>query len=193
MNELISRIVGVDPAFRNGGFWTCVFEPDTRVHTFLQFPHVLAFDRYCAKLDGFGRNVFFVVENSNLEKFTFYTHKTASGVLLTAEQAKRTKCSPIPKQELLSISRNVGANQAASEYACIAVKEHFGQAALLELSPKQKGRKYTEMEFSYFVAQDRAILKGYNNLQDQRDAYKLAHQGLDHLKLVFKWHTLSQG
>lgn len=191
MNALSTTVIGVDPAFRKGGFWTAVYEPLKTAVTFVPYPTVLEFHDYINRIPTSGSSPFFAVENSNIDAFLFYTHKSHGGALLTAGQARKVRGAKLlTKAEIATIGRNVGANQAVSELTCRSIIQRFGAERLLALSPKQKGRKYTEMEFNYIYRNlDKVTLYGYkggNDGQDQRDAYKLAMQGYDHLKLLQK-------
>jgi hypothetical protein len=67
------------------------------------------------------------IENSNLQNVTFDMKGT--------------------KGMVAKISRNVGANQAASQYTVDACKWHYGDKYVFEVSPKQKGAKWTQAMF----------------------------------------------
>lgn len=145
--------VGVDPAFRIGGFWACFLDHTDRTATFRQFRDVLAFDRFIHSPDA-PENAFFCVENSNLQNQNF--DMTGS------------------REEIARKGRNVGTNQAVSELTVRSACDRYGPNAVINISPRQKGAKWPESTFQVCAKQDRVSLVGYTGNQDQRDAFKLA-------------------
>lgn len=176
-------IVGVDPAFRRGGFWACFIDTSDRTVVFRQFRDVLTWDRFLRGSEAPGiAHVF--VENSNEQKKTFYTHKTATGALLTPSQARKHR-NPIPlnSSELSGVSRNVGANQGVSELSVRAAVDRYGKEYVSSISPEKKGTKYNEMYFRAALKGDNVTALNYSGTQDERDAYKLAHMALAAFKM----------
>jgi hypothetical protein len=143
--------IGVDPAFRKGGFWICLLDPPNC--TFLKAKNVLEFDRLLRYVIH-PINVYIAIENSNDQNTTFDMSGNA------AEIARK--------------SRNVGANQAVSQLAVQACIDAYGGGCVISVSPRQKGVKYTEKQFEAVVSQDRLNVINYTGNQDQRDAFKLA-------------------
>lgn len=177
-------IIGVDPAFRKGGFWACFLDMSDRSCVFRPFRDVLTWDRFLRSPEA-PQSAYVVVENSNLQNATFYTHKTAKGALLTASQAKRSRALIIPLShaELTRASRNVGTNQGVSELTVRSAIDRYGKDAVLNLSPEKKGAKYDERYFLAALKGDRVTPVGYTGTQDERDAYKLAHIGISELRV----------
>ena len=162
-------IIGVDPAFRKGGFWACFLDTDDRTVVFRQFRDVLAWDRFLRSEDA-PESAYAVIENSNLQNITFARHMTGD------------------RAAIIRKSRNVGTNQAASELTVQSAIDRYGKDAVLNLSPEKKGAKYDERYFFAALKGDRVTPIGYTGTQDERDAYKLAHIGLSELKM--RWRVL---
>lgn len=143
--------LGVDPAFRQDGFAVCLIEDGAaKFHTIKG--GLLGFFEYIYDL---GDNVIACVENSNLQDVTFDMEGSKAVV------AKK--------------SRNVGANQAASEYTYQAAVMRWGDAKVFQVSPREKGKKYTPEQFAWIVKSEKHKLEGYKkSKQDHRDAYQLA-------------------
>jgi hypothetical protein len=145
--------VGVDPAFRKGGFWACFLDMTERSATFRVFRDVLEFDRFLQSPDA-PENAVVCVENSNLQNKNF--DMTGS------------------RPELARKGRNVGTNQAASQLAVQSAIDRYGVKSVLNISPRAKGAKLMPAQFVSILAQDRINPIKYTGNQDQRDAYKLA-------------------
>lgn len=140
-------LIGIDPAFRKTGFAVVVIDENREAQGYM-FRSFLDFIEW-VPLQDFDRPVYVGIENSNMQDLTF-----------------NPKASP--KQH-----RNVGANQAASQYTVDYCRHYFGNEYVFEISPKQKGRKWTAGEFKAIAKQDgHAIIGRFN--QDQRDAYQIA-------------------
>jgi hypothetical protein len=157
-------LIGVDPAFRKGGFWACFLDMEERTVQFRCFRNVLHFDRFLFSEDAPER-AFVIVENSNLQNITFARHM-------------KGKLS-----EITRMSRNVGTNQAVSELAYVSAVERYGKDAVLNMSPERKGKKYDERFFQAALKGDGVKAVNYSGTQDERDTYKLAHMGLYEMKL----------
>ena len=146
-------LIGIDPAFRKSGFCACVIDQENEVQ-FKTFKN--GFLDFMKWADDLPDEVIICIENSNLQNVT-YPGKTQS------------------KAVLAKISRNVGANQAASQYTvdyCIA---KFGDKKVLGISPLTKGAKWVkDSTFKRVVKSENHTLVNYTGSQDQRDAYKLA-------------------
>jgi len=93
------------------------------------------------------------VENSNMQNVTFNMSGT--------------------KGAIAKMSRNVGANQAASQYTVDICKWYFGEDNVIPISPKQKGKKWNNLEFRQVAKFKKHKVVGSFN-QDQRDAYQIA-------------------
>lgn len=149
----MKTFIGVDPAFRKGGFCACFLDMTDRTAVFRSFRDVLEFDRFLHSPDA-PEKAIVCVENSNLQNKNF--DMTGS------------------RPELARKGRNVGTNQAASQLTVQSVIDRYGKAACINISPKEKGAKYSKEIFGKVVNQDRITLVKYTGSQDQRDAYKLA-------------------
>lgn len=145
--------IGVDPAFRAGGFVAAIIDMADKTVVFRTFKNVLAWDRWLMS-DESPSSAFVCVENSNLQNQTF----DMGG---TREKAARH-------------SRNVGTNQAVSQLAYESARERYGDNAF-QVSPKQKGKKVTDSRmFGAIVQHDGILLPKGKISQDSRDAYMLA-------------------
>lgn len=143
--------IGIDPAFRKNGFGVCVIDETGEAQGY-QFRGLLEFIRWVDS-QCFHDRVIVGIENSNMINATF--------------DMKGTKGAIARK------SRNVGANQAASQYTVDFCRWFFGPGKVFEISPKDKGGKYDQKTFQQVVKQEGHTIFGKWN-QDKRDAYKLA-------------------
>lgn len=157
-------VIGVDPAFRQGGFWACFVDLMDRTARFTQFRDVLEFDRFL-RSDESPERCLVVVENSNLQNMTFARHQGGK----------------LP--DVMRKSRNVGTNQAASELAYRAAVDRYGKDAVMNISPERKGSKFNEMYFRAALKGDGVTSENYTKNQDQRDAYQLARMGMSSLNM----------
>lgn len=151
----MSIYIGVDPAFRKDGFRACVVDYTDRTVRFLAFDSVLHWDRWLRSDDAPApdiNRVVVVVENSNLQNQNF----DMSG----------------SRAEIARKGRNVGTNQAVSQLAFQSAADRYGRGSVYEVSPRQKGAKWTDIEAKAVAMQERLLLPKSN--QDERDAFKLA-------------------
>lgn len=147
--------IGIDPAFRKGGFCVCVIDEDSTAR-FTTFSGLVAFVKwlYWEAPD----QAIVTVENSNLQNKTF----DMSG----------------SKAEVARKSRNVGCNQAISQEVVNFCIDKYGEENVNNISPKEKGAKLTDVQFKSIATMKRHKLARYTGSQDQRDAYKLAIFGI---------------
>ena len=147
--------IGVDPAFRRNGFAAAIIDGDTLQTK--RFVDLIDFVFFVVSLHNMNADVVFCIENANEQNATF----------------PRTFAHNAAKQARLS--RNVGANQAVSELACIAVEKIFGKSRLISVSPIKKGAKMSE-KYLLAVLQSMNIKLCTNRCltQDEIDAAKLA-------------------
>ena len=144
--------IGVDPAFRQGGFWAAILDMTDKSVRFLQFKDVLDWYDWL-RSDESPDRAFVCIENSNLQNQNF--DMTGS------------------RQELARKGRNVGTNQAVSELAYRAATKVDGFTAF-QVSPKEKGAKYSPQMFGYVIRQEGVLLPKGSINQAARDAFKLA-------------------
>jgi hypothetical protein len=144
--------IGVDPAFREGGFWAAILDMADKTLVFRSFD-LLTWHDFLNSQDAPDR-CFVMVENSNLQNKSFDTTGN--------------------KAEVARKGRNVGCNQAVSELAYQSAVRRYGKNAF-QVSPKEKGAKITDARTFLAVLKSEGVLlpKGTSN-QDQRDAAKLA-------------------
>lgn len=148
--------VGVDPAFRSGGFRIAIVDMKKKTVHFSCMKDVFEWYEYVRdRLSGL-EECYICIENSNAQDATFDMSGTRSQI------AKR--------------SRNVGCNQAASEYAVIAAKKFMPEGRVFEVSPLEKGEKIrSNTTFQALVGFYKLeICKKGPVIQDERDAFKLA-------------------
>lgn len=145
--------IGVDPAFRSGGFWACILDMTDKTAAFKCFADVLEYHDWLRSLEA-PLSCFVCVENSNLQNKSFDMSGKA------VEVARK--------------SRNAGCNMAVSELAYQSSLRRYGKDRAFQVSPKEKGNKWTADQFGAVLKYDGVtiITKGAN--QDCRDAYKLA-------------------
>ena len=148
-----ATIIGVDPAFRKGGFWVCILDYTERTAVFRSFRDVLTFDRWLQSPDAPAKALV-CIENSNLQNVNFDT----SG----------------PRNVTARKGRNVGTNQAASHYTATAAVDRYGKNSVVELSPLEKGFKWNSRQFQAVAQQERLTLYNFPDNQDARDAAKVA-------------------
>ena len=144
--------IGIDPAFRERGFAICIID-ETKEVAFRIFRSFLSFLDWLMEAP---ENCIVCIENSNLQNATFNMGGN--------------------KAQLAKHSRDVGKNQAASQYTVDACVKFFGEENVIELSPKQKGEKIKVDGIVFGLAKQygHKLLKKKLN-QDERDAYKLAY------------------
>jgi hypothetical protein len=147
-------IIGIDPAFRKAGFAICIIDTEGEAQGKM-FKSFLDFLRWLTTLGEAPENAIVGIENSNLQNITFDMKGT--------------------KGMVAKISRNVGANQAASQYTVDLCKHHYGEKSVIEISPKQKGAKWSQAVFRAVAKSEGHKVVGKFN-QDQRDAYQIALQ-----------------
>lgn len=161
-------IVGVDPAFRKGGFWGAMLDLQTRQVKPIRFIDVFDFYEFIKALPD-KKDVFCAIENSNLQNVTF-TRGSARNAMTAAR-----------------VSRNVGANQAVSELTFSAAQIHLGSGNVLAFSPKQKGVKIENSKiFEAYLITNNITLNwdGSKLCQDARDAIKIAVLSIPHAILL---------
>lgn len=146
--------IGLDPAFRAGGFWAAILDMADKTLVFKGFKNLLEWDRWLQSPDAPIR-CFVLVENSNLQNQSFDTSGS--------------------KVEVARKGRNVGCNQAVSELAYQSARDRYGERNAMQISPKDKGAKITDARTFLALLKSEGVLlpKGASN-QDQRDAAKLA-------------------
>tara|TARA_R100000655_G_scaffold23948_1_gene48103 strand:+ start:1192 stop:1674 length:483 start_codon:yes stop_codon:yes gene_type:complete len=144
--------IGVDPAFRAGGFSICIIDKAKKSVNFKTFKNgFLGFCNWFLNDAPKVGNVLFCVENSNLTRATF---DTRGNTLIVARK-----------------SRNVGKNQAISQNTADLIRSKY---PLIDLSPAQKGRKWTAEQFKRVADSEGHTIEKKRTNQDERDAYKLA-------------------
>lgn len=145
--------IGVDPAFRAGGFWAAILDMRDKSVAFKKFASVLAFHDWLRSGDS-PLSCFVCVENSNMQNINF-------------DMAGN-------KAEVARKGRNVGCNQAVSQLAYDSALARYGPERVYQVSPAMKGNKYTPGQFGAVVKSDGVTLPKGSQNQDCRDAYKLA-------------------
>ncbi len=163
--------IGIDPAFREGGFAICLIEGrDVR---FVSFKNFLAFVSWL--IHERPENARVCIENSNLQNVTFSVNQIAYGM-------KKAKAGDAQiYSHIARISRDAGKNQAASQYTVDICRVYFGAENVFELSPKEKGAKVEIHAICAGIARANGHDFPKTSNQDQRDAYMLAAK-LIHIK-----------
>lgn len=154
-------ILGIDPAFRQEGTALCLqkdrellFWRPKDLWELMDWIRVHRHD-----LD------YVMVEDSYQDRVTYPRGK-----------GKKLKVGTIAK-----ISRDVGMNQAASQYIISWAIKCLGEDKVIGVTPGQKGKKQPDNIFQGIVRQDKmTIIGGYKpqkNYQDERDAYMVICAG----------------
>lgn len=144
--------IGVDPAFRAGGFAVCVLNMARKTADFLVMD-LLEFHDWLRSPAAPAR-CFVCIENSNLQNQNFDTSGTR------AEVARK--------------GRNVGCNQAVSEFAYRSAVRRYGQENVYQVSPREKGAKVVDHRTFAAIMRVDGIVPPASLSQDKRDAYQLA-------------------
>ena len=150
--------IGVDPAFRAGGFVSVIIDMADRTARVMTFESLLHWHDWLRSPDA-PAQAYVCVENSNLQNKTF----DMSG----------------GKPEVARMSRNAGANQAVSQLAFESARARYGTKTVYEVSPRQKGAKVTDARLFAAIVQQAGILLPKQKLsQDARDAFMLADMAM---------------
>ena len=145
--------IGIDPAFRKKGFAIAIIDTTDNTVNFKTFRNgFLDFLGWMISDRPNISDTVFCVENSNLQKVTFDMRGN--------------------KNVVARKSRNVGKNQAASQYTVDTCRAYGFK--VIDLSPKDKGGKWTEDGFKWVVKSKKLILSKAKPNQDEKDALKLA-------------------
>ena len=112
-------IIGLDPAFREGGFGAAIIEQG--IVTFGNIANFADFLNYC---DIAPAGVLWCIENSNLDNTTYEYLRGGN------------------TRTLMAKSRDVGKNQAISQVVCDYLIKKFGAERVTAISPRQKGAKW---------------------------------------------------
>ena len=147
-------VIGIDPAFRKKGFAMCIID-ETGDIGFKVFKTFLDFVKWAFSEDVPAGKVNVVIENANLQNITF----DMSG----------------SKGEIAKRSRNVGACQAISQATFELCQYVFGKDCTFEVSPREKGKKWTPAEANN-IATEKGLNYTFKNSeaeQDKIDAFKL--------------------
>jgi hypothetical protein len=165
--------IGIDPAFREGGFSICIIDMSDKTarfktfkNGFLDFSSWFLYDSPDVAL--------VCVENSNLTNRTFWTHRNSkTGALMTSNQAKYNKAArPLNAYEAAKVSRDVGKNQATSQNVVDLCRTKYNT---INCSPLQKGGKWTKQAIAAGVLRSEGLTSDKKRMnQDDRDAFKLA-------------------
>lgn len=110
------------------------------------------------------RDMVFCIENSNLQNANF--DKSGSRAVIQRK------------------GRNVGTNQAVSQLAVWSAVSLVGSERVFEVSPLDKGAKWTPVQFQAVMKQEGLNYDLKSTNQDQRDALKLALIA----KARYKWN-----
>lgn len=142
--------IGIDPAFRKDGFCICIIDKSDNTILFKTFKD--GFLGFCSWFlhDG-PKTAIICVENSNLQDVNFDMRGN--------------------KKVISRKGRNVGKNQAISQCVVDLCKTKY---KVIDLSPRQKGRKWNNEFFKIELNKNKHQLNKKTSSQDERDAYKLA-------------------
>lgn len=113
------------------------------------------------------------VESSNLQNATFYTHRDKRTFkLLTKYQAQyNPNARKLRDEEFARLSRDAGKNQATSQNTVDMCRSKY---KVLDLSPKAKGKKWTDKQFRTQLMVEKLKFSKKRSNQDERDSSKVA-------------------
>lgn len=186
MNNKPTIFIGIDPAERKNGFAICIIDTSDNTVSFKPFKSGLVdFFSWILNDAPDQIQVLFCVENSNLQKELFYTHRAIdSGALLSSSQAKYIKSRKLSIGEIKTACMSVGKNQAISQNTVDILKAR--NYNVIDISPREKGKKWSEIECLAVSKQEKHELGKHIKNQDCRDSYKLALIAKDRSKKPFK-------
>ena len=142
--------IGIDPAFRKDGFCMAIIDTSDMTIRFKTFKN--GFLDFCSWfLYDSPDKAIICVENSNLQNETF--DMTGNKNIVARK------------------SRSVGKNQAISQCTVDLCKTKF---KVIDCSPKQKGSKWSALQYKSAMQREKIILPKSTSNQDERDAAKLA-------------------
>ena len=144
--------VGIDPSFRQSGYALCCIDTSDNSVSFKTFKN--GFNDFCSWVRNdapIQSDCIICVENSNLQNESF--DLTGSLVMVARK------------------SRNVGKNQAVSQNSVDLLRANG--YLVVDLSPKEKGKKYTALEFAAVAKSEKHTVSKQTS-QDEKDAYKMA-------------------
>ena len=166
--------IGIDPAFRKGGFAICVIDTSDRTVWFKMFKNgFLDFQSWFFNDSPPPEGVIVSIENSNLQDVTFWTHRHPNGSLLSKHKAKYVKGSrPLSDGERHRASRDAGKNMATSQFVVDTCRAKY---KIIDMSPKDKGGKWeTHKLFTQILMQEKLTYGQKTTNQDKRCAFKMA-------------------
>lgn len=148
--------VGVDPAFRDGGFAVAIIDMRAKTLSFRTMQNVFEWYEFVKNDLSAKPDVFVCIEDSSKQNLTFKMSGT--------------------RETLARLSRNVGCNQAVSSLAVFAAKKFLPKGRVFALSPREKGAKIqSAATFLAFVKNFGVEIQKKGAIsQDERDAAKLA-------------------
>ena len=152
MNK-VKYYIGIDPAFRMNGFALAIINAQNKTISYNQFKGgFIAFYRWLVAEAPSPENCIICVENSNLTNKTFDMRGTR---LVIARK-----------------SRDVGKNQATSQYVVDICKERGYK--VIDMSPKNKGQKWNSVTLGRVLKAEGLTQADTRTNQDKRDGAKLA-------------------
>lgn len=148
--------IGVDPAFREGGFAVAIIDMRAKTLAFRTMQNVFEWYEFVKNDLSTKPDVFVCIEDSSKQNLTFKMSGT--------------------RETIARLSRNVGCNQAVSALAVFAAKKFLPESRVFALSPREKGAKIRSAStFEAFVRNFGLKIQKKGALsQDERDAAKLA-------------------
>lgn len=149
--------IGIDPAFRKRGFGCCIIDETNEVG-FRSFEGFLDFITWLWSEESPARdsNISVVVENSNLQDYTF-----------------DRGMSKLNRFQYGAQSRDAGKNMAISQCTVDACIAWYGKSKVRGVSPRQKGSKWTKA-YAETVARSMGFDRVVFRRQDDIDAFQLA-------------------
>ena len=147
--------IGIDPAFRKKGFGIAIIDKQDKTVNFKVFKNgFLDFQSWL--ISDAPQVAVICVENSNLQKTTF---DMSGGIRVVARK-----------------SRNVGKNQAVSQLTVDVCRLTKGFTTI-EISPFEKGRKWSERTALAVMRQDGLSFYKEKLSQDEIDSLQIALKG----------------
>ena len=152
MNK-VKYYIGIDPAFRMNGFALATIHAQNKTISYIQFKGgLIDFYRWLVAECPPPSKCIVCIENSNLTNKTFDMRGTR---LVIARK-----------------SRDVGKNQATSQYVVDLCKERGYK--VIDISPRDKGQKWNSVTLTRVLKSEGITQADTRTNQDKRDGAKLA-------------------
>lgn len=152
-------VIGIDPAFRKGGFAAALFDLSDRSLRMRKFASYIEFLKWLPEqrqsLYQNGYKVFIGVENANDQDAVFGLDKAIAAIRYKAMAKARVRGGIrmtinyilSEMRKWVRRGRDIGKVQAASQYTVETCWLYFGKEVVYSISPQEKGKKVKDAYF----------------------------------------------